>query len=116
MNSHRKVVFLVLLCAALFMASAVFAKQAAKDPAKQPAKQGTTLERHATELKPMAPKSSFSGHFGGNSSRPAFLKDSCSGSCDCGSCSCYGTYSCCSGGCDACWAYRDSRGLCDAVQ
>jgi hypothetical protein len=28
--------------------------------------------------------------------------DSCSGSCDCYSCGCYGTYSCCSAGCGAC--------------
>jgi hypothetical protein len=28
----------------------------------------------------------------------------CSGSCDCGSCGCYGTYSCCEGGCAACFA------------
>ena len=30
--------------------------------------------------------------------------DSCSGSCDCGTCGCYGTYSCCSAGCGACFA------------
>jgi hypothetical protein len=29
--------------------------------------------------------------------------DSCSGSCNCSTCSCYGTYSCCSAGCGACF-------------
>jgi hypothetical protein len=38
--------------------------------------------------------------------------DTCSGSCDCDTCSCYGTLDCCSAGCDACWAYRDGRGYC----
>ncbi len=30
--------------------------------------------------------------------------DSCSGSCDCGTCGCYGTYDCCAAGCGACFA------------
>jgi hypothetical protein len=30
--------------------------------------------------------------------------DSCSGSCNCFSCSCYGTYDCCSTGCDICFS------------
>ena len=30
--------------------------------------------------------------------------DSCSGSCNCGSCGCYGTENCCAAGCAACFA------------
>jgi hypothetical protein len=30
--------------------------------------------------------------------------DSCSGSCNCGTCGCYGTYDCCAAGCGACFA------------
>jgi hypothetical protein len=34
--------------------------------------------------------------------------DSCSGSCNATSCSCYGTYECCRAGCSACWDVLDS--------
>lgn len=30
--------------------------------------------------------------------------DSCSGSCNCDTCGCYGTYDCCAAGCGACFA------------
>ena len=30
--------------------------------------------------------------------------DTCSGSCDCDTCGCYGTYDCCAAGCGACFA------------
>jgi hypothetical protein len=36
--------------------------------------------------------------------------DTCSGSCSCSTCSCYGTYSCCSAGCGACFSVA-----CDAT-
>jgi hypothetical protein len=39
----------------------------------------------------------------------------CSGACDCSSCVCIGSGSCCDAGCDACWDYRDDNGLCGPV-
>jgi hypothetical protein len=109
MKESQKLACLVLLLVglAILMSSIVSAKQAPRASARQQ----VNLGRQASELKPNVPKSSFGRSLEG--ARPPFLKaDSCSGSCDCSSCSCYGTFDCCSSGCDACWAYRDGRGLC----
>jgi hypothetical protein len=105
MTGNKKAIFVILMLVAItvVMSSIVSAKQGPPEPGRH----RITLERHSSELKPGAPKSTFG--------RPGFLlKDSCSGSCDCSSCSCSGSFDCCLGGCMACWDYRDRGGLCGA--
>jgi hypothetical protein len=60
-----------------------------------------------------APKNGVTHRFG----NLGFLKEaaSCSGECDCETCSCSGTLSCCMGGCGACWEFLDDEGYCGGV-
>lgn len=37
---------------------------------------------------------------------------SCSGACNCSTCVCEGSLSCCGGGCGACWESLDDEGAC----
>lgn len=46
---------------------------------------------------------SSSGRVGAMSLDQAGAADTCSGSCDANTCSCYGTYECCQAGCNWCW-------------
>jgi hypothetical protein len=43
----------------------------------------------------------------------ATADDYCSGSCNCSTCVCYGSSSCCDAGCDFCWGFLDGRGSCE---
>jgi hypothetical protein len=69
-----------------------------------------TLSRGSHDLKTAGSRPTPFGNGGASSTA-----DICSGSCNCSTCSCYGTLSCCIGGCEACWDYRDGQGLCDAT-
>jgi hypothetical protein len=41
---------------------------------------------------------------------------SCSGACNCSTCVCSGTESCCESGCNYCWGYLDGSGACGVSQ
>lgn len=101
MNPNRRLLstLLMLLVVVLALSPVVSAKDSDK-PIK--------LKRDAKELGQAAPSTSFG-------EVPSTTDEVCSGSCDCSTCECTGTLSCCVGGCEACWEYRDSRGFCNAV-
>lgn len=100
MNANRKLfsMLIMLLVVTLAMTPLVSAKDSDK-PVK--------LKRDAKE-RVSAPSTSF-----GDTADTA--GETCSGSCDCDDCDCYGTLSCCVGGCEACWDFRDDMGYCNAV-
>lgn len=116
MNGFRKPLCVVLLLVgvALAMSSVVNARQASGASGVSTQKQ-VHLQRSAKELKPNAPKSTFGRRF--QNPQPSFMNkvESCSGSCNCSSCSCTGSFECCLGGCIACWDYRDGQGMCNAT-
>ena len=94
MTANRKLLWTLVMLVVVTLALSPMA--IAKDGGKY------KIHRDARELGSGWPQTTFGS--------PA--ADSCSGSCSCSFCSCYGTSSCCDAGCDACWDYRDSQGLC----
>jgi hypothetical protein len=102
MTGNRKLVLMILMLVAVFLAMS---------PAVNAAKGGNVVRLsrgvHA-DVKGAARASSF----GSGGSIAASI--CASGSCDCSVCVCYGTSDCCDIGCDVCWAYRDSQGYCAA--
>ena len=99
-----QVLFVAVLCTVLFaiVASAKGRDEARGAGAKAPHQIIIQNGQHGGPVGHWTPIKKF------NQTVPApFGKaaDSCSGSCDCYTCGCYGTYDCCSTGCDICFFF-----------
>ena len=99
-----QVLFMAVLCTVLFAAAAFAADR--EDPKGNP---GEKAQQHLNIIHNGGPV----GHWNAMKKfthvvpSPFGLDkaaDSCSGSCNCGSCGCYGTEDCCAAGCAACFA------------
>jgi hypothetical protein len=92
-ESRFRIIPVIVVCLALLGTAAVFAAQIDKSAAK-----GSFIEIHNPNAVPGA----------GGAHRPFTRQgfaatDTCSGSCNCDTCGCYGTFDCCAAGCGACF-------------
>jgi hypothetical protein len=107
-----QVLFVAVLCTVVFVAAAFAGDR--EDPKGNPGAKAP----HRIVLQKAGPVGHWHSVQSFNHTVPSPLEksvDSCSGSCNCSTCGCYGTLGCCLGGCDFCWDQLDSRGACDAV-